>query len=107
MFLNRATLVNWIYNGATALVPIQTAIGDAIKQHPVIGLDDTWIRVLNPGAGKRTNHDCGAITLTMNFTATTDERGKDFGQRNFSARIAAPLWPMRIPDITDSLRLAR
>ena len=50
--LNRATLMNWVRHGATALVPIQTAIGDAIKQHPVIGLDDTWIRVLDPGAGK-------------------------------------------------------
>ena len=29
-----------------------TAIGEAIKQHPVFGLDDTWIRTLDPGAGK-------------------------------------------------------
>jgi transposase len=50
--LSRATLMNWVRHGATALVPIQTAIGDAIKQHPVIGLDDTWIRVLDPGAGR-------------------------------------------------------
>jgi transposase len=50
--LSRATLMNWVRHGATALVPIQTAIGDAIRQQPVIGLDDTWIRVLDPGAGK-------------------------------------------------------
>lgn len=50
--LSRATLMNWVRHGATALAPIQTAIGDAIRQQPVIGLDDTWIRVLDPGAGK-------------------------------------------------------
>ncbi|MBA3937540.1 MAG: IS66 family transposase [Planctomycetes bacterium] len=50
--LSRATLMNWVKHGATALAPIQAAIGDAIRTSPVIGLDDTWIRVLDPGAGK-------------------------------------------------------
>jgi transposase len=50
--LGRSTLMNWVRHGATALLPIQVAIGDAIKQHPVVGLDDTWIRTLDPGAGK-------------------------------------------------------
>ena len=63
--------------------------------------------MLNPGAGKRTNHDYGAITPTMNFTATTDEHGKDSGLLNFSVRIAAPSWLMRFLDITDSLLMAK
>lgn len=50
--IGRSTLMNWVRHGATALLPIQAAIGDAIKQHPVVGLDDTWIRTLDPGAGK-------------------------------------------------------
>jgi transposase len=50
--LSRATLMNWVSHGATALTPIKEAIGVAIKQHPVIGLDDTWINTLDPGAGK-------------------------------------------------------
>ena len=50
--IGRSTLMNWVRHGATALLPIQAAIGDAIKRHPVIGLDDTWIRTLDPGAGK-------------------------------------------------------
>jgi len=50
--IGRSTLMNWVRHGATALLPIQAAIGAAIKQHPVIGLDDTWIRTLDPGAGK-------------------------------------------------------
>jgi transposase len=50
--LSRATLMNWVCHGATALTPIKDAIGAAIKQQPVIGLDDTWISTLDPGAGK-------------------------------------------------------
>lgn len=50
--LSRATLMNWVCHGATALTPIKDAIGAAIKQHPVVGLDDTWINCLDPGAGK-------------------------------------------------------
>ena len=50
--LSRATLMNWVCHGATALTPIKEAIGVAIKQQPVIGLDDTWINCLDPGAGK-------------------------------------------------------
>ncbi len=50
--LSRATLMNWVKHGATLLAPIQQAIGDAIRSRPVIGLDDTWIDVLEPGAGE-------------------------------------------------------
>jgi transposase len=34
------------------LAPIHQAIGASIRSSPVIGLDDTWIDVLDPGAGK-------------------------------------------------------
>ena len=27
-------------------------VNDVIREHPVIGMDDTWIRTLDPGAGK-------------------------------------------------------
>jgi len=50
--LGRSTLMNWVRHGATALLPIQAAIGASIREHPVIGMDDTWIRTLDPGAGK-------------------------------------------------------
>ena len=50
--LGRSTLMNWVRHGATALLPIQAAIGAAIRQSPVIGMDDTWIKTLDPGAGK-------------------------------------------------------
>ncbi len=50
--LGRSTMMNWVCHGATALLPIKAAIGDSIKQSPVIGIDDTWIRTLDPGAGK-------------------------------------------------------
>jgi hypothetical protein len=50
--IGRSTMMNWVCHGATALVPIKAAIGDRIKQSPVIGIDDTWIRTLDPGAGK-------------------------------------------------------
>jgi len=50
--LGRSTLMNWVRHGATALLPIQAAIGESIRQSPVIGMDDTWIRTLDPGAGK-------------------------------------------------------
>ncbi|MBA3678528.1 MAG: transposase [Sphingosinicella sp.] len=44
--LGRSTLMNWVRHGATALLPIQAAIGASIREHPVIGMDDTWIRTL-------------------------------------------------------------
>jgi len=50
--LGRSTLMNWVRHGATALLPIKAAIGASIREHPVIGMDDTWIRTLDPGAGK-------------------------------------------------------
>jgi len=50
--LGRSTLMNWVRHGATALLPIQAAIGASIREHPVIGMDDTCIRTLCPGAGK-------------------------------------------------------
>ena len=50
--ITRATLMNWVRHGAEALAPIHQAIGDSIRQSPVIGMDDTWIRTLDPGAGK-------------------------------------------------------
>jgi transposase len=50
--ISRATLMNWVRHGAEALAPIHQAIGASILTSPVIGLDDTWIDVLDPGAGK-------------------------------------------------------
>lgn len=50
--LSRSTLMNWVRHGAEALAPIHQAIGASILTSPVIGLDDTWIRVLDPGAGE-------------------------------------------------------
>lgn len=50
--ITRATLMNWVRHGAEALAPIHQAIGDSIRQSPVIGMDDTWLRTLDPGAGK-------------------------------------------------------
>ncbi len=50
--LSRATLMNWVRHGAEVLAPIQQAIGAAIRLSPVISLDDTWIDVLDPGAGE-------------------------------------------------------
>jgi hypothetical protein len=44
--------MNWVRHGAEALAPIHQAIGDSIRQSPVIGMDDTWLRTLDPGAGK-------------------------------------------------------
>lgn len=53
--LSRATLMNWVRHGAEFLAPIHHAIGASIRTSPVIGLDDTWIDVLDPGAG--TTHE--------------------------------------------------
>jgi transposase len=50
--ISRATLMNWIAQAARALAPIHQAIGASILQQPVLGLDDTYLAVLDPGAGK-------------------------------------------------------
>ena len=50
--ISRATLMNWVRHGAEALAPIHQTVGASILTSPVIGLDDTWIDVLDPGAGK-------------------------------------------------------
>ena len=50
--ISRATLMNWIAQAARALEPIHQAIGASILQQPVLGLDDTYLAVLDPGAGK-------------------------------------------------------
>jgi transposase len=50
--ISRATLMNWIAQAARVLEPIQKAIAASILQQPVLGLDDTYLAVLDPGAGK-------------------------------------------------------
>jgi len=47
--ISRSTLVNWIAQAATAMDPIHQALGDAVLSQPVIGLDDTYLPVLEPG----------------------------------------------------------
>jgi transposase len=48
----RPTLMQWVYHAATALEPIQDAIGASILRQPVLGLDDTYLPVLEPGTQK-------------------------------------------------------
>jgi len=47
--LSRSTLMNWCAHAANAMAPIQKAIGISILEQPVIGLDDTYLPVLEPG----------------------------------------------------------
>jgi transposase len=50
--VSRATLVNWVARAADILAPIQAAIGAAVLAQPVLGLDDTYLPVLEPGKGR-------------------------------------------------------
>lgn len=50
--ISRSTLVNWIAQAAVAVSPIHKAIGAAVLAQPVIGLDDTYLPVLEPGKGR-------------------------------------------------------
>ena len=47
--LSRSTLMNWCAHAANAMAPIQKAIGVSILEQPVVGLDDTYLPVLEPG----------------------------------------------------------
>jgi transposase len=50
--VSRSTLVNWVAQAATFLAPIHAAIGAAVLAQPVLGLDDTYLPVLEPGKGR-------------------------------------------------------
>ena len=50
--ISRSTLMNWCAHAARALAPIHVAIGASILQQPVLGLDDTYLPVLEPGLGR-------------------------------------------------------
>jgi transposase len=49
--LSRATLVNHVAAVAGAMAPIVKAIGEKVRAAPFIHLDDTPVRVLEPGRG--------------------------------------------------------
>ena len=49
--LSRATLVNHVAVVAGAMAPIVAALGDQARQSPYIHLDDTPVRMLDPGRG--------------------------------------------------------
>jgi transposase len=49
--LSRATLVNHVAVVAGAMAPIVAALGDQVRQSPYIHLDDTLVRMLDPGRG--------------------------------------------------------
>lgn len=49
--LSRATLVGHVAAVAAAMEPIVAALGDQVRQSPYIHLDDTPIRMLDPGRG--------------------------------------------------------
>ena len=50
--ISRATLGNWTATAAEALRPVHEAIGAAVLRQSHLHLDDTTIRVLQPGAGR-------------------------------------------------------
>lgn len=50
--LSRATLMNWVKAGASALAPVVEAIAHSIRSKPVVHLDDTYLKVLQPGLGR-------------------------------------------------------
>ncbi len=50
--VSRATIGNWSAAAATALTPIHDAIGAAVRSRSYLHLDDTTIRVLQPGLGR-------------------------------------------------------
>lgn len=52
MPISRATIGNWSAAAATALAPIHEAIGAAVLAQSHLHMDDTTIRVLQPGRGK-------------------------------------------------------
>ena len=49
--LSRATLVNHVAVVAGAMAPIVAALSDQVRQSPYIHLDDTPVRMLDPGRG--------------------------------------------------------
>lgn len=49
--LSRATLVNHVAVVAGAMAPLVEALGDQVRQSPYLHLDDTPVRMLDPGRG--------------------------------------------------------
>ena len=50
--VTRSTLVGWIQGCAEALEPLYKALARDVLKNPIIGTDDTSVKMLQPGAGK-------------------------------------------------------
>ncbi len=102
--LGRSTLMNWVRHGAEALAPIGKAIGASILTNPVIGLDDTWIRVLDPGAGKTHQSRLWGYYANNEFFCEYRRTRKVSGPRGDSwPPMRGPSWLMLMPGITTAL----
>ena len=62
--LDRLTLADWVGKAAFHLGPVYERLKGALKTSSTLGLDETTVRVLDPGRGKTKPATCGRWCAT-------------------------------------------